>query len=158
MAKHKHFGDGGETQDFAGHKISKGDCLIESLGDVDELIAHLGLVKYIVKNEAYFITKIQLQLQSFLSTIADYPSPTEHLALTELDYRIEELESNFRYDDFFYLPGGKEIPTFINITRTICRRAERSIAKQKQKNSKILPFLNRLSTYLYALLIYYDKI
>lgn len=157
MAKRPHYGDSGTTRDFAGQTIDKNSCLTNALGDIDELIAYLGLVRYIVKNESLFIKKIQLQLQAISSTIANFPNPELHLTIDDLDKKIDQIDSNFQYNTKFYIPGDKEIPTFINIARTVCRRAERSVVGQKPEDKKIIAFMNRLSTYLFALQIYFDK-
>ncbi|MFA4930444.1 MAG: ATP:cob(I)alamin adenosyltransferase [Patescibacteria group bacterium] len=157
MSKKLHPGDSGYTNDFANNRQKKGDCLTNALGDIDELIAYLGLVKYIVKEDKEFITNIQKQLQTFAASLANYPHQEQYVTLTELEQKINLLNSKFTYDNQFFIPGHKEIPTFINITRTICRRAERSIVQQKPDDSSIIPFMNRLSTYLFALQIYYDK-
>lgn len=150
-----HPGDSGFTSDFAGNKYSKDSCLIESLGNLDELIAYLGLVRFICQQDADFILKIQQQLKTFASLIASYPDSNSYLDVTELDHKIESISKNIPPIKNFFLPGEKEIPTFINIARTICRRTERSIVNSHPKELKIIKFTNRLSDYLFYLQMYY---
>ena len=61
----------------------------------------------------------------------------------------------------FVLPGNIEMSSYIDISRTICRRAERigvSIENMNLLNNKmILSYLNRLSDLLYVLARYVDR-
>ncbi len=54
----------------------------------------------------------------------------------------------------FILPGGVRLAAELHFARTLCRRAERrviSAAKVEPVNPDLLPFLNRLSSYLFNL-------
>lgn len=54
----------------------------------------------------------------------------------------------------FLLPGGTELGAYLDITRTVCRRAERSLVQLSQKDTVrpvVLQYFNRLSDYLYVL-------
>ena len=54
----------------------------------------------------------------------------------------------------FVLPGGNKNSSVIHITRTVCRRAERSFIKAEESNlveNSCLIYLNRLSDFLFVL-------
>ncbi|MBU0648127.1 ATP:cob(I)alamin adenosyltransferase [Patescibacteria group bacterium] len=152
-----HHGDSGSTRDYTGKQYSKDDLPIQTLGEIDELIAYLGLIRYILKStpESKFIFKIQEQLKSFSAQIAQYNNVTHHVSLENLESKINDINSKYPPIKDFYIPGDKEIPTFLNIVRTVCRRAERSIVRLKPQDKTIIPFLNRLSTYIFSLQMYY---
>ncbi len=151
----KHFGDNGYTKDFHGNILPKNSKLIDALGDLDELIGYLGLIRYISLEHKKTVFLIQKQLSCFASILANFPTNNQYISTNELDNQIKKIESNTPYPKQFYLPGDSEIPIFINITRTIARRAERSINRLETPPPEILKFLNRLSSYLFALQMHY---
>jgi len=153
--KNKRPGDIGDTSDFKGNKIKKNSNIIDCIGNIDELMAHIGLLRYILKEESDFLLKIQMQLSVIAATIAKHSSNTNHVTTFDLEKRIKFLKNNSPKIEEFYIPGEKEKPVFINITRTICRRCERSVFRIKMKDQIQTEFLNRLSSYLFALQIYY---
>ena len=58
----------------------------------------------------------------------------------------------------FIIPYGKEDSCIAHIARSVCRRAERKLARFYQKNKWIsqvaIKYINRLSDYLFALARY----
>lgn len=60
----------------------------------------------------------------------------------------------------FILPGGSDLAARLQFARAICRRAERSVvaaAKTEELNPELIPFFNRLSSYLFNLARYANK-
>ena len=54
----------------------------------------------------------------------------------------------------FILPGGCQASSFCHVARTVCRRAERHIvelSENKEVDSNLIKFVNRLSDYLFVL-------
>ena len=54
----------------------------------------------------------------------------------------------------FILPGGTRLASELQFARAICRRAERRVvaaSKSEKFNAELIPFLNRLSSYLFNL-------
>jgi serine/threonine-protein kinase RsbW len=66
-----------------------------------------------------------------------------------LEKAAEALERDLPPLQGFLLPGGHPSAAWAHVARTVCRRAERLAAAVPSPD--VLPFLNRLSTYLYAL-------
>jgi cob(I)alamin adenosyltransferase len=147
-------GDLGQTKNFSGDAIPKDSKIINAIGNLDELIAHLGLIRYILPDQTNFIEIIQKQLGIIAAEISNFQTNTEHCTVNDLEKEIEVLKAKSPGQTSFYLPGTKEKPIFINIARTVCRRTERSIVNIKPSPIKAIKFLNRLSTYLFALQIY----
>lgn len=154
MAKKQHLGDWGHTGDFNNCPLPKNSKIINALGNIDELIAHLGLIRFVLKNQPNIILPIQQQLQSYSAYLAGYPHLENILNVSTLECEIENLEKITPKQTSFYLPGDKEIPTIINICRTVCRRAERSVVNLQPPQPIIIQFLNRLSDYLFTLQIH----
>ncbi len=148
-------GDIGDTSDFKGNKIKKNSNLIDCIGNIDELIAQIGLLRYILKEESDFLHKIQMQLSDIAASIAKHSSENNYVTTSDLEEKMKYLKNNSPEIKEFYIPGETEKPVFINIARTVCRRCERSVFKIKMKDQVQTEFLNRLSSYLFALQIYY---
>ena len=74
-----------------------------------------------------------------------------------LEERIDELNQTLKPLKEFIMPGGDEFCSRIHLARAVCRRAERSCVAIldliKEKNIW-LPYLNRLSDYLFVLARY----
>jgi len=57
----------------------------------------------------------------------------------------------------FILPGGSPASAHLHLARAVCRRAERRVVRlsgAEKINPELIPFLNRLSTYLFDLARY----
>jgi cob(I)alamin adenosyltransferase len=68
---------------------------------------------------------------------------------------IDELNGELPELKEFILPGGGPVGSFLHQARTICRRAERVVVALGQTAPEslevALPYLNRLSDYLFVL-------
>jgi len=72
---------------------------------------------------------------------------------------IDEIDGKIAPMRFFILPGGHPIIAAAQITRTVCRRAERSLIRWVQEEEKedyatAIAYLNRLSDYLFMMCRY----
>ena len=66
--------------------------------------------------------------------------------LDKLNEKLEELSS-------FILPGGTSASAYLHLSRTIVRRAERSIIdllEKEEVNPTLLEYINRLSDFLFV--------
>jgi len=113
---------------------------------VDELSANLGLV---TRPE---IQRIQCDLFELGALLAD---PQTQGALTPQLQRIETelnaLEPTLPPLKNFILPGGHPEAAQLHIARAVCRRAERTLTTLNPAPQDALPYLNRLSDYLFLL-------
>jgi cob(I)alamin adenosyltransferase len=76
--------------------------------------------------------------------------------IISLEEMIDEMDADLEPMRFFILPGGHEAIAIAQITRTICRRAERSLIhwvkpSQNDDYSISIVYLNRLSDYLFMM-------
>ena len=163
-------GDRGQSGLANGQRFSKADMHFEVVGTLDELNSWLGLV--VVKlqqieekdwsSHTAYLQEIQDTLFYIGAEVAK--SPKVNLKKTSLD-TLEQSTADLQdslSDDWhtrFVLPGGTEIGAWLDIARTVCRRAERNLVSLQEKsldsdqaaNPILRKYLNRLSDYLYLL-------
>lgn len=155
-------GDKGFTRLADGKGIAKSDYRLEAIGDIDELNCHMGLL--ICRVEPKLAQKLQL-IQSSLFVLGAYvasdsPKDLGNMELislkdiVSLEENIDEMDAKLSPMRFFILPGGHESIATAQITRTVCRRAERSLIRwvqaTEQPNYEIaIAYINRLSDYLF---------
>jgi cob(I)alamin adenosyltransferase len=160
-------GDGGESSLANGQRLPKTSSYFEVVGTLDELNSWIGLCVAILPDEAIRIKK---QLQSIQETlfyvgaqVAQSPKailPPEKVKDLEKwqKYLENKLEKNWHTK--FLLPGGTVIGAQLDITRTVCRRAERVLiahAQQVEVSPVLTQYLNRLSDYLYLVRCYTNQ-
>lgn len=151
-------GDTGKTSLIDGTRVSKDNCNICLLGNIDELNSYIGLIRAsIPDNES--LKEIQQNLFNIGSLLAcgkeesfkKLPQITEeHVASLEVSIdKMNEVLPNITH---FILPGGVRLSAEIHIARTICRKAEREVVKYKDgRHFMIVKYLNRLSDWLFVL-------
>ena len=148
---------------------SKSDFIFEVLGTFDELNSSLGYAKAVSKKsndtlamgeQRVLYAEILEALQQNLFCIqAELGGSNIHITkdhtlyLEKIIYEIETLLPPIKS---FIVPGGGETGAYLDIARTIARRAERQLIALKNKKSRIIGdesviFMNRLSSVLYAL-------
>ena len=156
-------GDDGTTSLSGGKRVPKQSIRVEAYGTVDELIAWIGLLRDHKENLSRkdLLIYIQGQLMNCTSTLAAdsnnskstfvLPDPA---CLSVLEKEIDRMEESLPQLNNFILPGGNLLISYCHITRCICRRAERAIARLNMtEESPVImnKFLNRLSDFLFVL-------
>ena len=155
-------GDKGTTSLIGGTKVLKSDLRIEAYGTVDELNSHIGLCRDLVtdKRSKDSLQEIQDRLFTIGSSLACDPEKEPKLKIPDLketDIEFLEKEIDAMNEDLpemknFILPGGHPVVSHIHIARCVCRRAERCCVRlEKEAESIIIKYLNRLSDYLFVL-------
>ena len=156
-------GDQGTTALYGGARVSKADERVETYGTIDELNAHLGLLR----DQEVNLTRSPLfqQIQETLFVIGSHlatdpqkdsmklPPITED-PLAQLEQSIDAMDQELPTMKFFILPGGHPAVSVCHITRCVCRRAERQVVRFSQHAAVdpiIITFLNRLSDWLFVL-------
>lgn len=156
-------GDAGTTGILGGTRLPKNHIRIEAYGSVDELNAHIGLLRdhdALARYRAELIT-IQEDLFVLGSHLASDPEKNK-MKLPELrPDRIEQLEMAMDALDAslpemrnFVLPGGHLAVSQCHVTRCVCRRAERAtiaLAQTSFVQDTAIRYLNRLSDYFFVL-------
>jgi len=163
-------GDDGTTALMFGRRVPKTDARIAANGAVDELNAALGLARATVSDD--FIAKpifaIQKELVILMGELAVIDEDRERYAnsghefvtgemVDRLTALIDDLEKNHKLTfKHWATPGATAGAATLDLARSVCRRAERSVAGLAEKfgtlNPQIIRYLNRLSDlcWLYA--------
>jgi cob(I)alamin adenosyltransferase len=176
-------GDGGKSTNYDGVVLSKDDPIFDVLGEIDELSSWLGRIAQSPKvnvSDYKVLRDIQLLLQWSGSLVATDPKmnplgdvssdiykklnkiTSDHVTNLEMEMRIL-LDRGVKIDINFVLPGKTERSADIDISRTVCRRAERSIVKFMKNNpmrfdlKQVSILLNRLSDYLFIFARYAEQ-
>ena len=156
-------GDNGSTGLYGGTRISKSHKKINAYGTIDELNSYVGLLRDLPVNaeRKNFLKEIQKNLFVIGSILAtDYSK--KNLKLLELgnnadeiiEKEIDAMEQELIPLSNFILPGGHIYVSYGHIARCVCRRAEREVvelSELEETNIQIIPYLNRLSDYLFVL-------
>lgn len=164
-------GDGGDTGLGGGQRVPKDSLRIEAYGTVDELNSVLGLARAYCKNEKLqgWLKSIQNELFTLGSDLCileedklKYPvAGIEKHHIDYLETMMDECQEELKPLEEFILPGGTVFASFLHQGRTVCRRAERILVSLQQSevtSDYVLPYLNRLSDFLFVLARYANHI
>lgn len=152
-------GDRGKTSLIASgdKKIVYKDCPeIAAIGSIDEVESFLGLAASFIRERKVvsFLEKIQTDLFLVNSILAGARKDFTQEKIRWLEREIETLEEHLPVLRQFILPGGSRPAAFLQVARTVARRAERDLVAQRKKEKfdpTILVYLNRLSDFLFLL-------
>jgi cob(I)alamin adenosyltransferase len=156
-------GDKGTTSLVGGTRVSKGALRIETYGSVDELNSYIGLLR----DQDVNVSRRDLlkEIQDRLFTIGSHLASEADQAkkrlpdlieadIALLETAIDQMDTQLEPMRFFILPGGHQSISFGHLARTVCRRAERLIIRLTEDDhihELIVPYVNRLSDYLFVL-------
>ncbi len=156
-------GDKGTTSLKGGKRVPKYHKRIEAVGNVDELISYMGLIRSqdISQDDKDTIVKIQDRLMTYAAILATVYDDTDKKIpelkeedLHMLEKEIDKMEKKLPALKNFILPGGNNVVSFCHIARTVCRRAERRIVELSSGSfvpEFLIRYFNRLSDYLFVL-------
>lgn len=143
-------------------KIPKDSPIVEALGDLDELNSLLGVVKTQVR-KATLQKKLQgIQENLFIiqARIAwlmypKFPSPQMTKdKIRAMEQEIDAIEKKIDPKRGFVISGSDPVASWLDMLRAVSRRVERKVVKLHNTRAlpqEIIVYLNRLSSYLYAL-------
>jgi cob(I)alamin adenosyltransferase len=161
-------GDKGETSLLTGQRVSKASLRPEAYGTLDEASSALGVAKVFTQNTS--IQKMIFAIQEDLITLGAELSceslPDEkHRIQSERIDRLEdwiyELQHEIPLPRHFVYPGVNAVSAFLDLSRTIVRRAERNVVALKESGcgirTEVHAYLNRLADFLFTLARYAEK-
>jgi cob(I)alamin adenosyltransferase len=161
-------GDDGTTGLLGAERVEKSDLRIEVLGTLDELSASLGLSRSL--SPAVISKELKLIQRVIYEIMAEVASTKENEAqfrkinqdyIVELENKIAEYSDKVQLPDQFILPGDSTASAMISLSRTVARRAERRLVKlnnqEKMGNPKLIPYMNRLSSFLFVIELYLSQ-
>jgi cob(I)alamin adenosyltransferase len=160
-------GDSGTTKTFGcDQRISKSSAIAEALGTLDEINSFLGVCKvkagevgFSVSSGETFkgvVDRVQQNLFIIQAELAGADKKISEDKVKQLEMWTDRMEAELPPIKSFFVSGGTELGALFDVARTIARRAERRVVQANEdKEPKLgeftLPYLNRLSSLLYAL-------
>lgn len=157
-------GDKGTTQLIGGARVSKAELQIEAYGTVDELNAHVGLLRDHLDRfpeKQQQLIEIQNKLFDLGALLAVSEEGTkmqlpvvEERHVNHLELWMDVMDQELAPMKQFVLPGGHVVASVCHVARTVCRRAERGAVRQAELmevHELSIKYLNRLSDYLFVL-------
>ena len=159
-------GDQGTTALMYGRRVPKNHPRVEAYGAVDELNAALGMARATAEHELVRenVLRIQNELVVLMGELAtgieDLPrylkegySQVTPAITAKLEKIVREIEAqNITYKGWA-TPGASVNSAALDVARTTCRRAERSVCALREANQlpnqEIIVYLNRLSDLLW---------
>lgn len=165
-----HRGDGGETDLPGAGRVAKSHPRLEAIGSLDELMCAISEVAARIGDSA-LATDLAPVIQQRLRRIqgelfevgAVLSAGVEQSRLSgggaparikRLEIEIAEMEAALPRCRGFVLPGGSLPAAAAHVARAVCRRAERDCVAALGDDPAapvVLPYLNRLGNWLFAL-------
>ena len=163
-------GDDGTTGLLYGGRVDKSGDRTESYGAVDEAVAALGMARAVIADRALADLVLRLQRELFvvgseLSTDTRNapklrPGVTKVTAemVDGLEELIDEYTARVRMPEEFIVPGETQSSAFLDLARTIVRRAERRTVALERAGGLVdresVRYLNRLADLVFVLARY----
>ena len=159
-------GDDGSTGLFHGGRVAKDEIGPEAYGTVDEAVSVLGVARASADAPvAEQLLAVQRQLFVVAAELATNPanrnkledkvSRVDQSMVDGLETRIDAIVDERGMPTEFIVPGGDPVAAWIDVARSVVRRAERRavtwVHDGEVENSLVVVYLNRLADYLYML-------
>ena len=164
------FGDKGRTRLYGGTVVDKDHLRIQVYGTLDELNSVIGVIvsfepEEFLEKQLTEIQKDIFRLSAILAAPDEKSQKTLRQSVSQEDVNkierwIDALEEQLPPLQNFILPGGSKIASFLHLTRTVCRRAERhlsTLSKTVPVDKTIIVYINRLSDLLFVMARYANK-
>jgi cob(I)alamin adenosyltransferase len=156
-------GDKGQTGLYGPKRVAKDSPRVEAYGTVDELNSCVGVAISSSGREEIseelrwvqgrlFVAGADLASERPAKGGQDRVPRVGSQDTKRLEAMIDRFQEKLPRLTSFILPGGTALSANLHLARSVCRRAERavvSLAKKEDVNPELVPFLNRLSTYLF---------
>lgn len=163
-------GDDGYTGVLGRERVAKYDLQPVAYGTVDELSAQLALARTAVQHPDAngMLLEVQRDLYAAMADLATTPAAAEKSGVRLYEPRIVWLEElidqvgqQVEIPPAFIISGDSYAGALLDVARTVCRRAERHVARLHHEallcNPVVLRYLNRLSSLLFVLSRLEDK-
>ena len=157
-------GDDGTTGLFYGGRVRKDDAAPEAYGSVDEAQACLGVARAEAEPGGELdglLERVERDLYVLMAELATLPenrrklTPGASLVTEDMVKQVErstdDLSTRFEMPSEFVLPGRTRVSALLEVARTVVRRAERAALAVAADGSFVIPYLNRLSSLLWAM-------
>jgi cob(I)alamin adenosyltransferase len=157
-------GDDGTSGLLYGGRAPKSSPRFEALGAADEAQAAIGVARAEVAGGSeldVILTAVARDLWILMAEVATEPERRSNLVAGEtlvseamvaaVEQVILDISGRFEMPSEFVVPGQDRTSALLDVARTVVRRAERAVHPVAAEGSLALPYLNRLSSLLWAL-------
>jgi cob(I)alamin adenosyltransferase len=157
-------GDDGTTGLYYGGRVRKDADAPEAYGAVDEAQAFLGVARAEAERGSELdelLLQVERDLYVLMAELATASENRHKLAaggslvtpemVEFLGRHTDDLSARFTMPSEFVLPGQTRISALLEVARTVVRRAERRSIAVAAPDSSVVPYLNRLSSLLWAM-------
>ena len=150
-------GDDGRTGLGDGTRVSKDHLRVQALGDVDELNSSLGVLLAEPLPQAVRELLVVIQHELFnLGGELSMPgmSLLKESSVLRLDQALSDYNATLPRLKEFILPSGTRSAALAHVSRTVARRAERTVvalASHESIHEAPRQYLNRLSDLMFVL-------
>ncbi len=155
-------GDEGFSGNIKNTRYPKDYVLFDLLGTVDELSSNLGLAKTeAMEVVADTITALQKEFILLGAYIAGGKAFDTKAATERLEKLIDAFSAKINRDGQFTISGATKAGAYLDVARTVARRAERQAVKASRVflvKKEDLSYFNRISDLLYVLARYQDQL
>jgi cob(I)alamin adenosyltransferase len=157
-------GDDGTTGLLFGGRVPKDAPEPTAYGEVDEAQAVIGVARAHAERGGELddlLVGLERDLWVLMAELATSPAnrhklePGRSLVTEEMVDRLEplidEYQSRYEAPREFVVPGSEPVSAYLDLARTVVRRAERACVAVAADGSHCLRYLNRLSDLLFVL-------
>ncbi|HET9442306.1 MAG TPA: cob(I)yrinic acid a,c-diamide adenosyltransferase [Acidimicrobiales bacterium] len=157
-------GDDGTTGLYFGGRLPKDSAAPEAYGTVDEAQSFLGLARSQCEpgdEVDAILLAVERDLYVLMAELATLPENRHKLdagrtlvtpaMVRALEERTDDIGARFPMPEEFVLPGESRLSALLEVARTVVRRAERRALAVAAAESSVIPYLNRLSSLLWAM-------
>jgi cob(I)alamin adenosyltransferase len=157
-------GDDGTTGLLYGGRVAKDSPLPAAYGTVDEAQAAMGVARADCERGSELdelLVGLERDLWVLMAELATDPAHHDRLTpgqsrvtaqmVTALEAVIDDISARFDMPTEFVVPGQDRVAAWLDLARTVTRRAERLALVAATDGSFVVPYLNRLSDLLWAL-------
>lgn len=157
-------GDDGTTGLLYGGRVRKDDPAPVAYGEVDEAQAVIGVARAHAERGGELdelLVSIERDLWVLMADLATEEANRHKLTpgatlvtaemVDHLEQVIDDVASRFELPSEFVVPGETPVAAFLDLARTVVRRAERHSLAVAAEGSHALAYLNRLSDLLWTL-------
>ena len=152
-------GDAGTTSLYTGERVENNSLRVQTYGAIDETDSALGIARAFVETEdvrekIFAVQKLLPRLMADFASLNREPTITSD-DVKNLEAEMDSLESSLPPLREFLIPGKTKGGAFLDLARTITRRAERlacELSKSEPVHESDKIFLNRLSDYCFLLM------
>ena len=157
-------GDDGTTGLLYGGRVRKDDPAPVAYGEVDEAQAAIGVARAHAERGGELdelLVSVERDLWVLMADLATEAANRHKLTpgatlvtaemVDRLEQVIDDVSARFEMPSEFVVPGEAPVAAFLDLARTVVRRAERHSLAVAAEGSHALAYLNRLSDLLWTL-------